>query len=130
MSIIGKSLLLGFALSPIAIASMATGAQANAQTEAEREFDIAAGPLDAALVAFASQSGVQLLYTADLVSGLTTVGVRGRLSPQAALQQLLAQTNITASSRRSGVVVLRRRQSADVTPLEATDVGEVRRSRF
>lgn len=52
-------------------------------------FDIPAGPLPAALTAFAARAGIQLLYPAALARGKITAGVSGRLTPQAALRRLL-----------------------------------------
>lgn len=54
-------------------------------------FDIPAGDLDPALMAFSRQSGLQLLYSSDLVSGLTTRGVQGEHTPESALRALLTE---------------------------------------
>ncbi len=104
MTISTRSLLAGVALVPIVSAAFATAASA----QAARDFSIAAGPMDGALVAYARQADVQLLYTAELVAGLQTPGVSGRHAPDAALDRLLTGTGVTWSRSRPGVVVLRR----------------------
>lgn len=73
------------------------------------EFNIPPGSLDAALLAFAAQSGRQLAYSPDLVVGLQSTGLKGRLSPDEAIEKLLAGAPIEI--RRGGVnaFVLKRR---------------------
>ncbi|MDI6624421.1 MAG: hypothetical protein QME55_06795, partial [Brevundimonas sp.] len=46
-----------------------------------RRYEIPAGPLDAALTAFARQSGVQILYPAALVAGRRSPGLTGEHAP-------------------------------------------------
>ena len=131
-----RSLLAGVALLPIAAAAFAPDACAQTaqppqpQTQADpagaaRNFEIAGGSLDVALVAYARQANVQLLYTADLVAGLRTQGVAGRHPPEAALQRLLAGTGIRWSRSRPGVIVLRRSSNAQADLGEATEIEEV-----
>lgn len=125
------SLLAAVALAPIALACAAAPARADAsaaaQTEATsaRDFRIAAGPLDAALVAYAQQVGVQLLYTAELVEGRSTPGVTGRQTPQAALDRLLAGSGIAWSQSRPGVIVLRGAVEGRADLETPTELGEV-----
>jgi|SRR5690606_22152640 len=111
--------LLASALVPVVSATMTTAACA----QAVRDFDIPAGRLEPALVAFASQADVQLLYTAELVGGLQTEGVVGRHSPEAALTRLLEGTGISWSTARPGVIVLRRPQASRAE--EAARLGDV-----
>ncbi len=75
-------------------------AQAQPQTSAltssaQRVFTIPEGPLSAALVAFGRQAGVQISYVPSIASGLTTTGVSGSLTPNAALAQLLAGSGLS-----------------------------------
>lgn len=116
-----RSLLAGAAIAPIAIVAFAAPACA----QSAREFSIPAGPLDAALDAYAQQAGVQLLYTADLVAGLRTPGVNGRREPEQALQQLLAGSGISWTQSRPGVLVLRRTQTAGAGGAEAVNIDDV-----
>lgn len=114
-----RSLLLSAIVAPIAAMGGA------AQAEDARDFDIGAGPLDVALVRYARQAEIQLLYTADLVEGLRTSGVTGRHAPSAALDRLLSGTGIVWSRSRPGVVVLRRAVDVRADLTDATDISEV-----
>ncbi len=73
-------------------------ATAHAQAgAAERSFDIPAGPLAEALQAFSRRSGVQLVYSSELVAGKASQGARGTMSDAQALAQLLSGTGYTGS---------------------------------
>ncbi len=75
------------------VAVLASATIACAQTTTS--YSIAAGSLDGALTSFGASSGIQVLYNASITSGLRTAGVRGKLSPQAALTRLLAGTGLS-----------------------------------
>ena len=98
-------------------------------------FDIPAGPLDAALQAFAAQSGRQLAYSPHLVAGLRSSGLKARLDPDQALDQLIKGLPIEVR-RRANALVLKPRadlgapadpfeQAAAGPPLEAAEVEAV-----
>ena len=70
------------------------------------EIDIPAGSLVTALDTLARQTGVQFVYSADQLTGLTTRGARGNLSAQEALADLLAGTGYSAHRDASGAVVI------------------------
>lgn len=76
-----------FALSGPAHAQSADAAARTAR--AEREYDIPAQPLSSALVRFAEQSNLQVLFSEEAVSGLTSRALSGRMTPEAALAQIL-----------------------------------------
>lgn len=76
-----------FALSGPAHAQSADAAARTAR--AEREYDIPAQPLSSALVRFAEQSNLQILFSQDAVSEFTSRPVAGRTTPEAALAQML-----------------------------------------
>jgi len=76
----------GFDLGPIQLAQATTG-------EARR-FDIPAGDLQAALLAFSQAVDLQLLYPAEMTAGLRTQGVQGEYTPEEALRRLLAGTGL------------------------------------
>jgi iron complex outermembrane receptor protein len=59
-------------------------------------FRIPAGPLDQALAAFGSQSGLQLMYDSSLTAGRTSAELTGTMPPDAALQRLLSGTGLAA----------------------------------
>lgn len=79
---------------------------AAAATPADVAFDIRAQPVQSALARFAEQTGVQLLYPYDRVAGLRTEGVRGRMSPEAALTRLIAGTGLRVARSGGGVIAL------------------------
>ncbi|WP_213774028.1 TonB-dependent siderophore receptor [Bradyrhizobium sp. dw_78] len=110
-------------------------AQAQAQTSAptsnaERAFSILAGPLSAALVAFGRQAGIQISYVPSIASGLTTAGVSGLLTPNAALAQLLAGSKLSYRFTGARTVLIEQPGSGPVTgaapagaiPLDTIDV--------
>lgn len=69
-------------------------------------FDIPAADLGAALERYAVQSRQQLLYSPNLVAGRRSPAVRGAMTADQALTQLLAGSGITVQRPRAGVVVL------------------------
>jgi iron complex outermembrane recepter protein len=54
-----------------------------------RQYHIPAQPLNSALMRFASDSNLELLYTADKLRAFKTVGLDGNMTPAQALSQLL-----------------------------------------
>lgn len=85
-------------------------------------FNIEAGTLDAALMAYAKQTGRQLIYPAELVAGRRTSGLNARLSPDDALDRLLAGTGIAIQRSRPNVIVLKLRATpvaSDGVPIPA-----------
>ncbi len=85
------------ALALATVSNLALSAAGAAQTTSaarmatERDFDIPAQPLSRALVQFATQSDLQLLFAQDDVAGLTSRPVQGRLTPESALTALLPE---------------------------------------
>ena len=69
-------------------------AQTVSPEEAEQQFDIPAGDLRSALVAFSQAAAFQLLYPAEITDGLQTQGVQGQFTPQQALDRLIAGTGL------------------------------------
>ena len=73
------------------------------------EFNIQAGPLDAALTAFANQSGRQLIYSQIVVEGLRSAGLKGRYTPDEAIAKLVADAPIEIHRGGPTGFVLKRR---------------------
>jgi iron complex outermembrane recepter protein len=69
--------------------------------------DIAGGQLSSALVQFARQSGLQLMFDASLVAGRRSAGLKARLPPEEALRRLLDGTGIQFVRAGPKVFVLR-----------------------
>ncbi len=70
-------------------------------------FTIPAGPLDEALAAFASASGVQLIYDAQTSGRLNSTGLSGRYSRDEGLRRLLTGTGLVPhfTSARSATLI-------------------------
>ncbi len=98
-------LALACALAPVA--ASAQGAPADVAQAATRDFDIAPQALAEALIQFWRQSGTQVSIDAELARGLRSPGVKGRLSPQQALDALLAGTGLVQRNAGSLIVVER-----------------------
>lgn len=66
-----------------------------AAAQDSKAYLIPPGPLDGALSAFSSISGIRLIYDSALTDGRNTSGISGELSPDAALGLLLAGTGLS-----------------------------------
>ena len=112
------------------VCTLAVGASAYAQN---REFNVAAGDLKAALDAYIAQAGVQLLYRVDDIKGLSTKGLKGNLPPEEALTRLLEGTRLKVRRDESGAIVLytappdEPKPRADVSTLDSVVVTAARR---
>lgn len=58
------------------------------------KFDIPTQPLSSALRALASQAGVQLVFTPEIVGAVKAAAIKGEMSVEAALTQLLAGSGL------------------------------------
>ena len=97
-----RSKILMSMLAGSACALVLAGA-AVAQT---RTFNVPQGDLKAGLDAYAKQSGVHLIYRLEDVRGARTSGARGALSPDAALNQILAGANMVVRRDPSGALAI------------------------
>jgi outer membrane receptor protein involved in Fe transport len=79
-------------------------------------FRVAAGPLDRALLAFATQSGVQLIYSPQTVRDRQAPALIGRFTIEAGLARLIGGSGIAVSRPRAGVLVLRQAQPRSRDP--------------
>ena len=106
-----RRLLIGLAASAFLAPAFATPVLAAPQEAAQTvEFDIRAGTLDAALVAFATQSGRQLAYSPSLVADRQSEGLRGRFTPEAALERLVSGVPVDVRRRGDKAFVLKPRR--------------------
>jgi outer membrane receptor protein involved in Fe transport len=77
-----------------------------------RAFDLPAAAAEDALRTFTEQSGVELAFNVQQVQGVRTRAVRGRLTPRAALERLLAGTPLTVvEDPESGALFVHRKPS-------------------
>ncbi|MNH83954.1 Ferripyoverdine receptor precursor [compost metagenome] len=111
------------ALAAQTLASQNAGGPAAA---ALHSFDIPAQPLGSALVAFARQSGVQVMAGEADAADRRSHPVRGRMTSDAALRRLLKGTGLTARNVGGHAVVMRRaapaRQPPPSLPVELAPV--------
>lgn len=110
-------------LSGAAAVACIIAASAPACAQSARDFSIPAGSMREALTAFATQSEQQIFFTSDLVAGLRSPGVSGRMEPEAALGRLLRDSGLTWTQSRPGVFAVQRTALAENG--EATVVDEV-----
>ncbi|WP_296271934.1 TonB-dependent receptor [Pseudomonas sp. UBA6323] len=94
--------LFGLPLAPLVLLS----APAYAQEQGAFEYNIAAGPLDAALSQFATAAGVTLSFASTQVSGLQSPGLQGRYDVEEGLVYLLAGSGLQAQRQANGGYVL------------------------
>lgn len=78
----------------------------SAQTAEPKSIDIPPGDLVASLQALTRQSGAELAYREDLLSGLRVQGVRGTLTAEQALEKLLEGSGFMARRDPSGALMI------------------------
>ena len=79
-----------------------------ADTPAKKWFDLPSGPAASALKQFIAQSGVQLLYLVEEITGVTTNEVKGEFTAGDAVKRLLANTGLTAVETKVGAIAVNR----------------------
>lgn len=97
----------GLALQSVAVAQ--TPARAASASEAEIEFDIPAQPLSAALLAYADQAGLPVLFAQEDLSGLVSAPLEGRYTREEALRRLIPAGAPRVDVGADGVVRVERR---------------------
>ncbi|HEY0945489.1 MAG TPA: TonB-dependent receptor [Opitutaceae bacterium] len=90
--------------------------------ETQRTFNIPAGAAESSLPAFAEQSGVQFIFSANKVKGAHTNAVQGRHLPREALEIMTAGTElrVVRDERTGALTVDRTLAVAVVQPQAAT----------
>ncbi len=118
-----RSLSLGL---PAAVMVSALGTSLAAQAQSQTyEFNIGAQSLASALMQLADQTGLQVLYSPDTLGNLSTPGVRGRLSVDQAVRQLLGGTQLHYTLDGSTLTVLGQDNAGAMT-LDASVVSSTR----
>ncbi|HVP83925.1 MAG TPA: TonB-dependent receptor [Rhizomicrobium sp.] len=79
-------------------------------------FNIPAGSLDAALNAYAVQTGATLLVSNDAIKGIRSAGANGSLSQDQALTHLLSGTGFTVRHTQSGALAIVPDRSSESAP--------------
>lgn len=88
---------------------------------AVKTYDIPPQPLPSALTAFADQSDTRLLYESAMTRGLNSRGASGSLSPEEALDRLLAGTGLRYRRTADGAITLS--QGSSPLPVVAAEIG-------
>ncbi|WP_237703833.1 TonB-dependent siderophore receptor [Rhodospirillum rubrum] len=102
---------------PVQAADQPAGRQ-GAEVSEGVAFKIAAQSLDGAVVAFGRQSGWQVSVDPPILAGKSTPGVSGRMTPEAALAQLLSGTGVTWRRTDAKTVVLSKAEVDGVVTLD------------
>jgi iron complex outermembrane recepter protein len=78
---------------------------AAADADSFQSFDIPAGEAERTLKEFATQSGLEVLYSTDAARGVRTKAVKGRLLAREAVKQMLSGTPLyVVSDNKNGVL--------------------------
>lgn len=102
------ALLLALGASVVAAQpATAEAPAATASAAAERDYDLPAGPLGAALNRIARDAGLALTADAQLVEGRNAAPVRGRFDAPEALRRALAGSGLELRQATGGVFTLR-----------------------
>ena len=115
---------LGAASMIAAICAVATCTVASAQASA---FSIPAGDLESGVIVYVKQSGAELIFRVDDLRGLTTKGVSGLMSNEAALDKLLDGTpvRVRRDGTRAAALYVERPQASALIRAKASNDGPV-----
>ncbi|WP_017906194.1 TonB-dependent receptor [Pseudomonas asplenii] len=116
-------LLAGAQATPVLAATSATQPT---RSLGNYNFTIAQQPLVSALNAFTAVTGWQVGLPAELGQGVASPGVRGALTPEKALEQLLVGTNLSYRKLGDNNVVLERRAGGATLNLQQVTISATR----
>ena len=119
---LGASALVmtGLALNPLYVAMAAEVAQQ--QASALFDFNQPAKPLPQALNDFSRLTGLSVVYTDEAPFGLQAPAIKGRMSADQALQQLLAQSGFNVRRTDANTFALEPQPTAGALNLGATSI--------
>jgi iron complex outermembrane recepter protein len=86
-------------------------------------FDIANQTLSQALRTYGQVSGQEIIFTEDVVASAGTTSLKGDYTAQAALDQLLKGTGLTATRSSSGALMIRRAGEHTASSVTSTAAG-------
>lgn len=109
-----------FAATPFATAAPSTTASAGA-VDVQRDYTIAAGPLERALTSFASVAGVDFSAASTLLSGKSSAGLRGSYTVQQGFEALLRGQGLSLVRAANGAYSMRAGEAA--APAASTGTG-------
>lgn len=124
MKIQFPSSLFVFALLALVFPAILIGAESTSK----KSFTIPAGTADKSLKQFSTQSGVEVVYPAEMARGVRTPEVKGDMTPAEAVARLLDGTELgSVQDARTGAFSISRRN--DPTEPRATPTGGSDRSK-
>src|SRR5690242_2442541 len=83
---------------------------ARSSNDSKKSFNIPSGVAGQTLKQFAAQAGCEIVFSAALVSQVSTNAVEGEWSPNDALKQMLANTPLVATQdQKTGAIAVRRK---------------------
>ncbi|HDS1735057.1 MULTISPECIES: TonB-dependent receptor [Pseudomonas] len=124
LSLLSLALLASGACSLPALA--VEPAQASSPRMGDYRFAIAQQPLVSAINAFSEVTGWQVGFNADVANAVSSPGVQGSLTPEAALKRLLQGTGVGYRKIGNGNVVLERQSASNVIALQQLTVSATR----
>lgn len=113
-------------LSLTAATATAASAPAARQSAAVRDYSIPGGSLAPALIRFANETGMALVYPSSLAEGRRTTGAAGSLSTSDALAQLLAGTGLTFRVQDGRTVIIEQAPTGTIDADGSRVLGPVR----
>ncbi|HEX3731285.1 MAG TPA: TonB-dependent receptor [Opitutaceae bacterium] len=99
----------------------------SARADDTRAFDVPAGAADQTLKQFATQAAREIVFAPETVGGVQTNAIQGQLTPQDAIDRMLANTALVASQDKTGAFAVRRRAAVNVAaadPAPAPAAGD------
>jgi iron complex outermembrane receptor protein len=82
-------------------------AYAQPGSETVIDFNIAPGPLEAALRKVAEERNLQILFAPEDVKGVTTPGLKGRFTAKEAIEELVKGTGLTVTTNGNNVFAIK-----------------------
>ncbi|WP_095147990.1 TonB-dependent receptor [Pseudomonas sp. Irchel s3a18] len=124
LSLLTAAILLAGAQAAPVMAATAT--QQPSRNMGDYTFAIAQQPLVSALNAFTTVTGWQVGLSAELAEGVASPGVQGALTPEKALDRLLAGTNLSYRKLGSNNIVLEKRNLGGTVALQQMTISATR----
>ncbi|MDQ1158935.1 iron complex outermembrane receptor protein [Sphingomonas sp. SORGH_AS 950] len=107
-----RVLAIGLRSTFLASAAIALPTPLVAQTARAFHFDMPAQPMAGALRQIARQTGAQIMFSPDDVSGLSAPRMQGDLGVEEAVRRLVAGTDLIAEKSASAIIIRRGRKTA------------------
>ncbi len=94
------------------------------QSVSAQDFNVPSGDLKSVLDAYIRQSGVTVVYSPQAVAGVRSKGIKGAVSPDAALARILAGTGFSEYHTTAGDVGIVHNTSSEAEPLVSIQIAQ------